>query len=270
MKLVRLALACLACVAAAAAGSLAFELERVNNDPCSAAQNIFWASKVAAVNAALLQPPQFAQLADTARVRWNESVPAFRFSLGDGEFCNLQDGVVTLGFSAATCSGDPFEGDAIAVTVTRFDGATGRLTDANVVLDVSEPAFQNPAFFLEVAMHELGHVLGLDHSDACGKPGAGTLMKSTINRLGPRLDRPQADDIEGAMFIYGALPNGESPAPSTGGSSCAVQPGQGSAAGGALGLLLLLCRGASRAFGLQSARRGSARLSGRPETQRPN
>jgi len=243
MKLLCLVAASLAYLAASRSTSSAFELERVNNDPCSAAQNVFWPSRLAVVNVALLQPPQFAQLADTARVRWNESVAAFRFALGDGEFCNMQDGVVTLGFSAATCGGDPFEGEAIAVTVTRFDGATGHLSDANVLFDVREPAFQNPTFFLEVAMHELGHVLGLDHSDACGKSGAGTLMKSTINRLGPRLDRPQLDDIEGATFIYAALGSGENPLVGSGGNSCAVRPHRRGSNSGVLGaLLLVLCR----------------------------
>src|SRR5262249_6367563 len=67
------------------------------------------------------------------------------------------------------------------------------------------------AVFLQAVAHELGHVLGLDHSDTCGASGDGTLMKSVIVLDEPRLSGPQADDIAGANAIY----------PESGGSSSA-------------------------------------------------
>ncbi|GIW40526.1 MAG: hypothetical protein KatS3mg076_1103 [Candidatus Binatia bacterium] len=196
----------------------AFELERVNDDPCSGAQNLFWNPARARLDPTPLSPPRFQDLAFQAASRWNESVFVFRFDSGSGAFCDMQDGVVAMGFDTRSCGGAPL-GDAVAVTVTRFESRTGKLLDANVIFDADEPAFVNPSLFLEVAMHELGHVLGLDHSDACGKSGEGTLMKAQIPLGGPRLDRPQADDIAGVNFIYGEAFGGS---PELGDGSCRV------------------------------------------------
>ena len=207
---------------------LAFTLERVNNDPCDTrAANLLWDSRSAAVAASLLSPPVYRSLVDTARARWNESVPAFLFSTRGGrDFCDNDDGVVTMAFSPTDCAGVPL-GDALAVTRLVWEVPSGRLIDTDTVFtpDFADAGSStNQQIFLEVVLHELGHVLGLDHSDACGASGEGTLMRSRLFLSGPRLDRPQADDVAGARAIYSA--GGGEPLPE-GANSCAVQQPRG-------------------------------------------
>jgi hypothetical protein len=229
--------AALLCVATTCAG---FELLRVSGDPCdNGSRNLTWPSSAAPVDVRFVVPPDLKALAATAQERWNSNVRRFRFSSGSGSPCDLADGIVSVTFSNTHCGGQPLD-DALAVTTSRWY-SDGRLVDAEIVVNVNSVARTNEAVFLEVVMHELGHVLGLDHSDACGNSGAGTLMKSVLVLGQPRLDRPQEDDIAGADFAYPAGGSGGVP---EGANSCAVQAPPRMGAGLALLLvpIILLAR----------------------------
>ena len=52
--------------------------------------------------------------------------------------------------------------------------------------------------FHRVALHEFGHVLGLDHPDQAGQSKV-AIMNSVISNL----DSLAADDIAGVDFLYG-------------------------------------------------------------------
>jgi hypothetical protein len=104
--------------------------------------------------------------------------------------------------------GDEF-GDAIAVTISlsrrniaveadvlfdrarnwnSYRGNLRRATAGGTLLDMRR-----------VALHEFGHVLGLDHPDQHGQ----SLVAIMNSRIGA-IDTLQADDVEGAQSIYGA------------------------------------------------------------------
>lgn len=208
----------LVAVTAAASASPAYELLRVRNNPCARGdQHLYWNDATVAVSTSLLPAPLRA-IADEARARWNLSLRRFRFGTGSGSPCT-RDGVATLAVAVTPC-GLPAFGDALAITrsVWRDDGS---LVDADVTFNAASFIVNDSAAFLEVAMHELGHVVGLDHSDACGADGSGTLMEARLTP--PRLEAPQADDVAGAEAIYpgGGGGGGELP---PGANSCAIDP----------------------------------------------
>lgn len=211
-----------------------YELLRVNNDPCRRDdQNLSWPPKVATVNILAL-PSALSALAGEAETRWNLSLHNFRFQSGNGSPCT-RDGVATLAVAATPCGLMGF-GDALAITRSFWRQDSGELVDADVTFNANSFIVGDPAAFTEVAMHELGHVLGLDHSDACGRSGAGTLMKAFLT--GVRLEAPQADDVAGAEFIYNSGSGNGGTVPD-GANSCAIAPPRASGGAGLLAWLLV-------------------------------
>ncbi|HUQ88483.1 MAG TPA: matrixin family metalloprotease [Vicinamibacterales bacterium] len=139
---------------------------------------------------------------------WNESLSRVRFvgvnsasgRGGDGDLINQV-------FSDSTYYGTRFDADVLAITTRWFETDNpGRRVEADIVFN-SAVAFDSYRGNIRssgvwdmrrVALHELGHALGLDHPDAHGQ-NVVALMNTTLGNL----DSLAADDIAGAQSLYG-------------------------------------------------------------------
>ena len=150
-----------------------------------------------------------------AGLRWQISTTQFRFTTRlpsvSADPCDT-DGLQTLAFRSSLC-GMSF-GGAVAVTFFLFNSATGAFVEADTLFDANRSwsAYPGPLQtdglgaiiydFHRVAIHELGHILGLDHPDKYGQ-----VVQAIMNSNVSNLDTLQADDIAGVSTIYpGASP----------------------------------------------------------------
>ncbi len=172
------------------------------------------------------QPSACVQQCRDAAATWNADLPdRFRFVQADAThpvaFCDSTDGRTSIGGSTTFCGGQGFGTNVVAVTlrVTITDGPQrGQQRDADVVVNQAFDSRFTPGLFRAVIEHELGHVLGLDHPDQCGRD-ANVLMRSAFRF--PDGDpcfvgAPTADDVNGAMMIYAAAGPAPMPTPSPG------------------------------------------------------
>ncbi|MCK6529024.1 matrixin family metalloprotease [Myxococcota bacterium] len=155
------------------------------------------------------------------------------------------DGINTLWWEVSDWAEDP---EVIAVTaVSHYEDGT--IVDADIAFNgahfqwaVGEPG----AIDLQsVATHEIGHLLGLDHSDA---PGATMAAEYVPGETAPR--SLTDDDRAGASALY-PCPDADCGLP---GAGCATAPGRGPGAWG-LALALVL---AGRRLRRGNAPRGAA------------
>ena len=154
----------------------------------------------------------FSTSAEAAAQVWNDVVGAVRFQSqiaaagGGGQQNNLNE----LVFSN-TVYGTPFEGNTVAVTLGWSLG--NQRVEADIVFNNarlwdSYRGLSRPGAIdlRRVAIHELGHVLGLDHPDEKGQT-VQAIMNSTIGNL----DTIAADDRDGAQRLYAVPPFGAAP-----------------------------------------------------------
>ena len=111
--------------------------------------------------------------------------------------------------------GDKFGNNVLAITLTDSTGSQTTETDVlfntanqfNSYRDTAYTAGTQGYFDIHrIALHELGHVLGLDHPDDHGQT-VDAIMNANVGTL----DSLQADDIAGVVALYGAPPNPPAP-----------------------------------------------------------
>jgi hypothetical protein len=105
-------------------------------------------------------------------------------------------------FFSNTVYGDSFGTSVLAITLTSRRGSV--YTEGDVIFNtaVDFDSYRGPQQgstfdFHRIALHEFGHVLGLDHPDEAGQR-VQAIMNSRIGAI----DSLQADDIAGARNIY--------------------------------------------------------------------
>ena len=109
-------------------------------------------------------------------------------------------------FFASNVYGDTFGTNVLAITLISSRGSV--VTETDVIFNTAETwdSYRGPQQgdvfdFHRVALHEFGHVIGLDHPDQAGQK-VSALMNSRIGSL----DSLTADDIAGAHALYDAGP----------------------------------------------------------------
>ncbi|GAA6154165.1 matrixin family metalloprotease [Pseudoteredinibacter isoporae] len=130
------------------------------------------------------------------------SITTSRSSVSDS--CGSVPGQHTVIFATKRCSGEEF-GSAIAVASTYYfidENGDAKTSSSTISFDsernwdiFNSPLSYNTLDFRRVAVHEIGHVLGLGHEDS--HPA---IMNSTVGNT----ISPQKDDIDGITALYSA------------------------------------------------------------------
>lgn len=138
-----------------------------------------------------------------AAAEWNTSSGGLvDITVNEGVFedpCGPNNGIHGVDFRTDICGETDFGSTTIAVARTTFT-LGGLVVHANIVFDQNEDfdIFTGPltgatADFRRVAVHEIGHLLGLGHEFV-----APAIMQSITSDV----EVPQADDLAGISFVH--------------------------------------------------------------------
>lgn len=137
-----------------------------------------------------------------AMIDWNQ-VSKFKYNgvKASANPCAMS-GANGGGFDATAC-GKAFGSGVLAITFYNFNGSNrmthaGTAFNSHVNFSIYSGALRPDTMdFRRVAVHELGHALGLAHEN---NPNIPAIMAPLISNI----EKPQTDDIRGARALYGA------------------------------------------------------------------
>jgi hypothetical protein len=139
---------------------------------------------------------------------WNSHLAHMRFAVDhDSLLPPASHDADNSAFFSDTIYGDSWGSGVLAVTL--LSSRNGIMVETDVIfnqLNWNWDSYRGNQHngvidFHRVALHEFGHVVGLDHPDESGQNVA-AIMNSHISNL----DSLQADDIAGGQYIYGNGP----------------------------------------------------------------
>jgi hypothetical protein len=145
--------------------------------------------------------------AENCLQQWNEQLGNVQLTWTEapvGSPAAQRDGKNSVLFSN-TVFGKSF-GDRV-LAVTTYFSSSGFMTEADVVFNTSVGFSSGGTVkaskdFHRVALHEFGHVLGLDHPDEHGQT-----VSAIMNSLVSNLNHLTADDVAGITALYGLRAN---------------------------------------------------------------
>ena len=147
-------------------------------------------------------------VAESALNEWNTHLSRSRFTVVRDSTALIRSNnrINNVAFQP-TVYGSPFGERVLAVTLGTTNTATGRATERDVLFNSTLPwnsyrgnLRNDVREFRRVALHEFGHVLGLDHPDEDNpRQNVSAVMNSTVGNV----ETLRADDIAGAATLYG-------------------------------------------------------------------
>jgi len=154
---------------------------------------------------------------ENALALWNEQLGGVQFTwtvAAPSAPVAFGDRINSMQMSS-TVYGDKFGNSVLAVTLT--DNTGSQTTETDVLFNTAQQfdSYRDIAYTAgtegyfdihRIALHEVGHVLGLDHPDDHGQT-----VDAIMNAKLSALDSLQADDIAGAVALYGAPLNPPTP-----------------------------------------------------------
>lgn len=151
--------------------------------------------------------PSFNAIAENALNTWNQHLVHLKFTVNRGSILPASgtDANTSVTMSSSMY-GETFGNGVLAVTI--WDWRDNNLIEADVIFNrgwnwdsYRGDLLPGAEDFFRVALHEFGHVLGLDHPDQAGQSVL-AVMNSTITNT----DSLQNDDIFGAKSLYDTGP----------------------------------------------------------------
>ena len=149
-------------------------------------------------------------IAESALTEWNTKINLMQFGAARNSTASIAgNNSLNNVYWGTTIYGQAFGSRTLAYTTFWFVGT--RRTEADVVFNTAKPwnsyrgALKTASSggtlfdFRRVALHEFGHVVGLNHPDEAGQNVVAQMNANTSN-----LDDLAADDIAGAQALYGA------------------------------------------------------------------
>jgi hypothetical protein len=114
---------------------------------------------------------------------------------------------VNEAFFGSSLGGSTLDANTLGLTIYSYDPSTNFMIEADTAFNPSiawnsyrGPLLSNGVVDIRrVAIHELGHILGLDHPDTHGQT-VNAIMNSVVSNT----DTVTADDIAGVQALYGA------------------------------------------------------------------